>query len=358
MVIKNVDSKRPQIVQRTEVSSVAPTTVKKQEAAAPDSGFQSAKQKLINMTGARPKVQLKGNPELLAYVKTGQATGGQTAKAKMPSTVDDFLKDAVSSATGDLKTDYENIKKAINKGDFTAAAKIADGLMSGKADDKEEAIDSDLGIQGTKSTKTMTSQLDFLAGMEKAGVKPVSYPPTEKQLTDYFATLKDNPAGAREAFDSYTHAFHAHPSNAGKAKDFDLKYGDGATRVPDDWSEVANRPIDAQAENIGKQMNDCEGFAFMAEKLLGAAGFQLQDHLTAHGAPAGDHAMVAFKHPSEKTWTVTSNDKVFTAKTEREGAEKGFKYASGAETPKKTQFFQGKTMLDSQNGSVNSGKHI
>lgn len=355
MVIKNVDSKRPQIVQRTEVSNVAPTTVKQQDSV-PESGFQNAKQKLINMTGARPKVQLKGNPELLAIVKGAQASGG-TAKAKMPSTVDDFLKDAISSSSADLKKDYEEIKKAINKGDFGAAAKIADGLLSGKADDKEEAIDNDLGIQGTKSTKTMTSQLDFLAGMEKAGIKP-SYPPTEKQLTDYFATMKNDPAGARQALDTYLHAFHAHPANAGKPKDFDLKYGDGATRVPDDWSEVANRPIDAQAENIGKQMNDCEGFAFMAEKLLGAAGFQVQDHLTAHGAPAGDHAMVAFKHPSEKTFTVTSNDKVFTAKTEREGAEKGFEYASGAKTPKKTQFFTGKTMIESQDSIAKNGKHI
>src|SRR4051794_26090622 len=99
MVIKSVDSKRPQVVARAEVGKVEAPTVKQQEAV-PESGFQTAKQKLINTTGARPKVQLKGNPELMAYVKTGQATGGATAKAKMPATVSDFLKDAVSTATG------------------------------------------------------------------------------------------------------------------------------------------------------------------------------------------------------------------------------------------------------------------
>lgn len=356
MVIKSVESKRPQVVARAEVNKVTAPAVKAQPEA-PGSEFQTAKQKLINMTGARPKVTLKGNPELLSIVHGARAGQATAAKAKLPGTVEDFLKDAIASTSGDLKKDYQSIRSCLEKGDYTSAAKIADGLLSGKADDKEEAIDDALSLNGTNSTKTMTSQLDFLAGMEKAGIKP-SYPPTENQLTEYFSTMKKDPAGARTAFETYTKAFHAHPSSAGKPKDFDLQYKDGASRLPDKWSEVAARPIDGQPVNIGKQMNDCEGFAFMAEKLLGAAGFTVEHHLTAHGAPAGDHAMVAFKHPSEKTFTVASNDRVFTAKTEREGAEKGFKYASGAETPKKTGFYQGKTMMDSQTALMNGGKHI
>lgn len=359
MVIKSVDAKRPQLVSRAEVKPVTTPAVKTQPNA-PDSGFVSQQRKLVNMTGARPKVSAAANPALLSVVagqvKAAQA-GGAAPKAKLPATVEDFLKQAISESSGDLKKDYQAIKKALEKADYAGAAALADTLLSGKADDREEAIDSDLGLSGTRSTKTLTAQLDFLAKMDGAGVKP-GYPPTEKQLTDYFSKLKDDPRGAREAFASYAQTFHAHPANAGKPKDFDLKYGEGASRLPDDWSEVANRPIDAQAENIGKQMNDCEGFAFMAEKLLGAAGFEVQHHLTAHGAPAGDHAMVSFKHPSEKTFTVTSNDRVFTAKTEREAAVLGFDYASGAKTPKGTGFYLGKTMMESQTASVNGGKHI
>lgn len=355
-MVKSVDAKRPSVATRVESArpaSVQPAAVR---AAAPevDSGFHAAKKKPVNMTGRYKPVAMEGDEALKsalsAQLRVAQAGGaGAATKAsgpKVTKAVTDFLKEACRETSGDLKQAYLDIKKAVEAGDYGKASKLATALLSGKADDQSEAIDAALGLPGTKSTEAVIAQLDFLAKMQAAGVK-ADYPPSEQQLVDYFGTLKGDPQAARDAFEAYTGAFHAHPANAGRPTE-DVEYSGGDSSVPESWSEVTGRDITDRPEHLGKQMNDCEGFAFMAERLMTAAGFKVQHHLTTKGGPTGEHGMVSFKHPKEKVFTVTSNDQTFTASSERQAAIEGFNYASPQKAPAKMPFYTGATMLESQ----------
>ncbi|GMU63426.1 MAG: hypothetical protein AMXMBFR34_51890 [Myxococcaceae bacterium] len=356
MVIKSVDSKRS--VPTPSVSSArveAPALPAVAQQPAVDSGFQSAKQKLVNMTGRHKPVAMAGDAALAgsvaAQLRVAQAggVGGTTVgkgKPKVDAAVTDFLKEACRQTTGDLKQAYADLKKAVDAGDWGTAAKKAKALLSGKADDQAEAIDEALGLSGTKSTEALIAQLDFLSKLEAAGVK-ADCPPTEAQLVQYFGTLKKDPRGAREAFAAYAEAFHVHPADAGQG-DRDIAYTKGDSRVPESWGEVTGEKAKGQPAHLGKHVNDCEGYAFLAETLLGAAGFTVAHHLTTHGGPAGDHGMVSFKHPQEKGYTLTSNGHVLTGKDERALAIEGFNQASPKPATKDLRFYTGATMLESQ----------
>jgi hypothetical protein len=248
------------------------------------------------------------------------------------------------------------VQKDIEAGKYTDAFQKLDNLIKTKGDnlwDDEKAPIS-----------TVRDQLEFLSQMQKAGVK-ADYPPTEAQLVEYFKTLKDQPAAARQAFDDYAHRFQVHPANIATA-DFVMHYSHGqqsvdrggttidvTTDVPRSWSDVASHPVSNEhfPQYIGKQMNDCKGYAFMAEKLLGAAGFTVVHHIDAAPSKFGDgHMMVSFSHPGEKDLTLTSNDGVFTGRNERDLAKKGFSYAAGGKdnVTGREHYFTGRTAADAE----------
>lgn len=258
----------------------------------------------------------------------------------------------VQKAEKATRDEFTGAKNAIAAGDYNKAYQCLEKLMRQQGEDVLSASD-------VKSSETMRDQLQFLSKMQAAGIK-ADYPPTEAQLVDYFKTLKNDPAAARQAFKDYVQNFHVHPVNVHGA-DFDIPYspetvkygkGDYPTTAVHNWSEVANRPVSVKdhPEYIGRQMNDCQGYGFMAAKLLGAAGFKVENYVSVFPGPHGiSHDMVLFSHPPEKGYTLTSNDGVFQGSKAKEVAKQGFEFAAGKDNVTgKEHFWTGKTMAESQ----------
>lgn len=299
-----------------------------------------------------------GQDGMLAVKTSGPAAGATAAAPKMPKPIADLLK--AGRGVAETKGEFAAITASIGKGDYAAAAKGLEEVLR----KKEEFIDEELGTDGVRGARSALEQLEFLSKMQAAGVK-ADYPPTQAQLEQYFGTLKSDPGAAREALGEYFQAFHKHPG-LGK----DVAYGpkevttrrgtEVTTQVPTDWEQIAGQPAPDQGQWLGKQHNDCEGFAFMAEKLLKAAGFEVKDHLTVGNSPVGEHAMVAFTHKGEKGVTVTSNDGVFQARSEKDAAKQGYAHAlgEGGKPTGKETYSTGATMKDSQVNAMSGGPRL
>lgn len=293
-----------------------------------------------------------------------QADAKKTASAKLPPDVAAFLKQQVTlfavpeRDAGDGAANIQLAQKQIAKGDYTSAAGT---LAKANTSISESTLGSQVGLE------TVQKQVEFLAGMQAKGVK-ADYPPTEAQLVKYFETLKGDPNAARAALAVYTKEFHVHPANVPGAKnDKDIKYvapekGVSKDLSPHNWSDVANRPADGEL-NVGKQINDCEGFAFISEKLLEAAGFEVKGHVTGldprkkgpKDDPASSHEMMLFKHPNESRFTVTSNEGVFTNASAKAAAQEGFKAAVGQ---KANALFLGSTGFEAGKNLVNENNPL
>lgn len=280
---------------------------------------------------------------------SGSGTATKTAGPKVPADVTAMLTHPLKNSVA--KDDLAAAQKAITTGDYTAAFKKLDTLI--------KTNDENLWEEERPPIHTVRDQLEFLSKMQEANIK-ADYPPTQAQLVDYFKTLKDQPAAARQAFEDYTHRFHVHPVNI-KGEDFDIayshektKYGKGeyTTTAPRSWSDVANRPVSSEKfpQYIGKQMNDCEGFGFMAAELLGAAGFKVAHHVSVYpGVHGNSHEMVMFTHQGESGYTVTSNDGTFHGNNAKAVAKQGYEYAAGKDkVTGKEHFYTGKTMADAE----------
>lgn len=390
MVIKSVDAQRPQAqaarVERSKLPAIESTlaqTVAEPLKAAPDSGFAGAKKRLVNTTGRHKPVALPLNaalpsisagklrgsanaieaalrgppresaqPGLLAFkgeVAQAQGVGGtaKAFKAKLDPAITDFLKTAVGVDDEAAKADFKKLAKEMNAGDWTKAAATAHASFEHSKDDaRTETLDNSVGLE---PSRTVEQQLQFLSKMSGAGIK-ADYPPTQDQLKAYFKTLSTDPKAARAAFEGYTKAFHVHPAVEKNDPKADVEYGRDSIGAlpPKSWADVEKRDADAASKHLAKNVNDCEGYAFMAQELLGAAGFVFKEHLTANGGPAGAHAMVAFTHPKEPgAFTVTSNDGAFSGKNLKSTADQGFVYGGGKPT-QSNRYYAGDTMRDSQ----------
>jgi len=295
--------------------------------------------------------------------KTGQ-TGAPPKNAQACATESPDIKEALTNPPkgSPAKDDFAAAQKAIDAGDYTKAYQILKTLT--EVGPKGVASNDDLPDVEQKEADTMKGQLEFLSHMQKAGIK-ACYPPTESELEAYFKTLSSNPTAARQAFQDYAQSFEVHPINI-KGSDFDMKYSHEnhtttkngeqfpvITDTPLKWSDVTKNPVSAKdyPQYIGKQMNDCKGYAFLAEKLLGAAGFKLEHYLAAYPSKFGDgHMMAMFSHPGESKLTLTSNDGVFQGANQRELAKKGFSYAAGGadNITGKERYFTGKTGTDAE----------
>ena len=389
MVIKSVEAQRPQAqaarVERSKLPAIESALAQPVEApkAVPDSAFAGAKKKLVNTTGRHKPVALPLNaalptisagtlrgspnaieaalrgpprgsaqPGLLAFkgeVAQAQGVGGtaKAFKAKLDPAITDFLKTAVGVDDAAAKADFKKLAKEMNAGEWTKAAATAHASFEHSTDDaRTETLDNSVGLE---PSRTVEQQLQFLSKMSGAGIK-ADYPPTQDQLKAYFKTLSTDPKGARAAFEAYTKAFHVHPAVANNDPKANVEYGRDSIgpMPPKSWADVEKRDADPASKHLAKNVNDCEGYALMAQELMGAAGFTFKEHLTANGCPAGAHAMVAFTHPKEPgAFTVTSNDGAFSGKSLKSTADQGFLYAGG-KTTKGTSYYAGDTMRDSQ----------
>lgn len=366
-----------------------------------DTGFSQAAKKLVSITGRQkagsPGITLdnEGLAGNVFSVKSGVVAGPATKAPKLhtPQSVADLVNKGVAMKRpdksevdeGEVNAQARNYKDA-QKALAATPPKYADAAAAlGKVAKDEMVADAVLGTRGLRQTETVRDQTAFLGKMQAAGVNPVSYPPTQDQLLQYFGSkgIKDHPDAARQALGEYAKAFHEHPAKVPGAK-ADVVYSkdgvvtkkntDVTTSVPETWDEVLKRPVGKadpkdsttkvapNGESIAKQVNDCEGFAFMAEQLMKQAGFDVKHHVTLNKTPPpkpDQHAMVVFTHPNEKgKVTVTSNDGVFVEKTESEALKKGWKHANGGKATGKEKYYEGKTMQDSQvNAVVVDAKH-
>lgn len=300
-------------------------------------------------SGAAPQ---NAGPTVSADVKTllekgANYTSTKTGKGKDGKDDPDVLQ---------TRQDFDAAKTAIGKGDYTTASKQLDKLLRKQG----EFVLSDDDVD---STRTVLNQLNFLSAMQTAKIK-ADYPPTETQLEDYFKTLKNNPDAARNAFEAYAQNFHVHPADV-KSGGSSVQYSNDQYNVPQNWSDVASRPVSVtdNPKHIGKQKNDCEGFALIANKLLGAAGFKVNKYIEAFPIPSSGgganvgHEMVQFTRPGEKGFTLTSNNKVFTGTDQKGLSTEGLKSAAGAVSGKE-HYYGGKTSLEAKKNMVNKDNEL
>ncbi len=295
--------------------------------------------------------------------KTG-SLGAPAGNAQACAAESPDIKEALTNPPkgSPAKADFAASQKAIEAGDYTKAYQIMKTLIE-KGPGGVPSND-DLPDVEQKAANTMKNQLEFLSGMQKAGIK-ACYPPTESELEGYFKTLKNNPSAARQAFQDYAQNFQVHPVNI-KGAEFEVKYSHEThtetrkgeefsvlTNTPLQWSDLSKNSVSSKEypQYIGKQMNDCKGYAFMAEKLLGAAGFKLEHYVDASPSKFGDgHMMAMFSHSGESNMTLTSNDKVFEGKNQRDLAKQGFSSAAGGadNLTGKEHYFIGNTGADAE----------
>ena len=292
----------------------------------------------------------------LAPTKTG-GTGAPPASGPACTESADVKTALTDRPQGDpAKDDFAAAQKAIEQGDYSKARDVLNDLL--QKGPHGIASNEDLPDDDKKLAETMKDQLGFLSNMQKAGVKNPCYPPTEPELVDYFKKLKDRPDDARKAFENYTQSFDVHPVNV-KGNNFDISYsheihsvGDVniTTNVPRGWSDVAggSRTVSSKdyPQYVAKQMNDCKGYAYKAQELLGAAGFKVEHFVDASPSKFGDgHMMLMLSHAGEKKLTLTSNDRVFTGNDPTALAKQGFAYAAGGSdnVTGKEHYFTGST---------------
>jgi hypothetical protein len=304
-------------------------------------------------TGAAPAGTAStrvGDPLLtsVAQAKLSQsaAPAAKQAGINVPPEVAEIL--AEGAKNPDAKKEFTTAQQALAAGDYRKAYEAMESLMRKQGEDV-------LTEDQVKSAQTVRDQLGFLADMRTAGIK-ADYPPTEAQLVKYFKTLKDKPAAARQAFEAYTENFHVHPGNV-KGEDPDIKYSqtkvkrgqsEYTTDVPHEWSDVSKRTAKGSLY-AGRQMNDCQGYAFIGEKLLGAAGFKVAHNIAAMNGTKAAHAMVLFTHPKEKGYTLTTNDKTYHGSNPKALAQEGFGDVVGKEKlTGKEHYYTGKTQTDAE----------
>jgi hypothetical protein len=212
-------------------------------------------------------------------------------------------------------------------------------------------------------------QLEFSSRMQAASPgAQLHMPPNEAEVRAYFRTLRGDSSRAISEYTAYAQAFHVH---IGRARNYqgdpwspsapDVVYSADPNRyqvnsgsahngpdfatvaqanqwaqqnnvqngslttlrssAPDHWGDLTNtggnRSVASRGPNAGRYVNDCEGFAYMAQELLGEAGFtaragegQIASVPARQNAPTS-HMMALLRDPSGNP-VVVSNDRVFT----------------------------------------------
>jgi hypothetical protein len=171
----------------------------------------------------------------------------------------------------DLKTYYSKNAPAhelIAKGSYDEAAEEYRKLAA-KATDPEQT-----------RLNTVKAQLDVAQDMKTANVKSLQFPPSEKNVTDYFEAMKGKPIiEIKAAFKSYAEAFYVHSEEPGVDRGdvvySEHKYKEGTTvynsHAPVSWKEVTDN---REVHSDGRRIIDCEGYAYMGQQIFQAAGFQ------------------------------------------------------------------------------------
>jgi hypothetical protein len=126
----------------------------------------------------------------------------------------------------------------------------------------------------------VADQLEVAQKMQTANVKSLQFPPTEKNVTDYFKTMKGKPiSDIKDAFQNYANAFYVHSEEKGVDRGDVVyskhKYQEGNnvynSNAPVSWKEVTDN---REVHSDGRRIIDCKGYAYMGQKIFKAAGFE------------------------------------------------------------------------------------
>ncbi|MCA9795353.1 MAG: hypothetical protein KC910_26275 [Candidatus Eremiobacteraeota bacterium] len=216
-----------------------------------------------------------------------------------------------------------------------------------------------------------SQQAAFLDGMKQAGIK-ASNPPTEAQLKKYFGTFNNakHRSQALDKFQEYSQAFHVHEAETGHG---DVEYSPetnymlgnkfynskeaaekAANKAQQPWDEVASADASSWKDingtdkhTDGRHIQDCEGFAFMGQELLGAAGYKTSQVAT-WGENGTAHAMAVLQDPSGGPSAVVSNDRVFSGKDKTALLDQGWGYATGNDGSGHGAYFEDTTQARAQ----------
>jgi hypothetical protein len=135
------------------------------------------------------------------------------------------------------------------------------------------------------------SRQTFLQGLNAALGTSISGFPDPAAVRRYFATL--NGEEAIRAYEDYASSFYVHIVNVSASSNADVVYPGGSC---DRWVEVTRR-----RRSGSRRIIDCEGFAFIAHQLLGAAGFQQLGYqvfyLPTPGRPTDWHIVAVLQVP-------------------------------------------------------------
>ena len=171
----------------------------------------------------------------------------------------------------DLRTYYTRHAPAhdqIRQGHFDTAAAEYRRLADASTNPEEQA-----------RFRTTATQLDVTHRMQQAGVRNPSFPPTETNVQNYFQTMRGRPLGdIQNAFQDYSRAFYVHSETRGVDRG-DITYDAErhtignerwTTRTPEDWNDINNA---REMHTDGRRIMDCEGYAYLGQRALQAAGF-------------------------------------------------------------------------------------
>lgn len=124
------------------------------------------------------------------------------------------------------------------------------------------------------------SRESFLAAMRAAlgrDVRRERDQPAWTDLAAYMQSLRDDPDAALRAYREYVEAFYVHVAHARRDPSADVTWPGGSC---DRWSELAERP-----RYQHRRIIDCEGYAFIAHRLLSEAGWSLRGYQVLYVLP-------------------------------------------------------------------------
>ncbi|MEW6278295.1 MAG: hypothetical protein AB1758_06715 [Candidatus Eremiobacterota bacterium] len=234
--------------------------------------------------------------------------------------------------------------------------------------------DADHAPDPTDRAAIRQQQADFVGTMRDAGIR-AGNPPTRAQLREYFGTFNnaERRGEALEQFENYTTAFHVHTAEVEGHRQDDVRYspetsyysngqyfrterearrearqegntpfyGRISSADASRWRDVNSRP-----GYNGRKIQDCEGFAYMSQELLGAAGYEVT-HTNNQGADGSAHSMTVVRDPDNGQIAVTSNNKTFTGDTQEALLRQGWDWAGGRGVDPGT-FYTGPTQARAQ----------
>ena len=98
------------------------------------------------------------------------------------------------------------------------------------------------------------------------GIRLENGQPQRRDVMEYFRSLQDRHR-AVESYSEYARSFYVHAMFVPGIRSDDVRWPGGSC---DQWSELVRRP-----RRQSQRIIDCEGYAFLAAEVLGAAGWQL-----------------------------------------------------------------------------------